>query len=125
YTRAGGRVVAGFNFPVDLPPRDFLPFFQRWGLAWARKDGDRTRTTFALNPAGVPAPLRAAALARAYSTDAVPLDGVAPAHAVYAAAGPDSGCAAAWARVGAGYIGYVGGLDAETESVRLVLEMCG
>ncbi|TFY60955.1 hypothetical protein EVJ58_g4815 [Rhodofomes roseus] len=34
-------------------------------------------------------------------------------------------CAAAWAPIGKGYLGYVGDVNTEEESIRLVLEMCG
>ena len=34
-------------------------------------------------------------------------------------------CPAAWAPVGKGFLGYVGDVNSEEESLRLVLEMCG
>ena len=141
YARAGGRVVLGSHFAMDLGIDAFGPFFRKWQLPWT--SGAFHRTTVALNPAGVPAPLRRSALFDAYSVKAVYLKNVKREHRIYVPARTSSvegtfgepgtpltpalqdECPTAWAPVGKGFLGYVGDVNSEEESVRLVLEMCG
>ncbi|EIW52985.1 uncharacterized protein TRAVEDRAFT_53406 [Trametes versicolor FP-101664 SS1] len=52
------------------------PFFRAWGLAWDW--GSLHRTTFSLNPAGVPAPLDPSTLFPACSMQALHFSGLRP-----------------------------------------------
>ncbi|EPS98306.1 hypothetical protein FOMPIDRAFT_34045, partial [Fomitopsis schrenkii] len=138
----GGRMIVGFSeFLNHLPLPQFEPFFRFWNLRWAA--GAYHRTTSALNPAGIPSPLRPNALFAAYSMKAVHLRHVKAKHRVYVPLAPSciedqasqpgeaitgallQECPAAWAPVGRGFVGFVGDVNAEEESTRLVLEMCG
>ncbi|PIL32501.1 transporter [Ganoderma sinense ZZ0214-1] len=144
YARSGGTVVAGLQFGYTIEYAQVRPFFARWGVPWDR--GSFLRTTTALNPAGVPAPLAEGALLPAVSAKAQHVKNAPRAHAVYLptaasrietpapahahAPGPLTGAlaqesAAVFARVGKGYLGYVGDVNAEQGSTRLILEMCG
>lgn len=149
YVYAGGRAVVGLPaLLTHLAPAQLAlaPLFRTWDLRWAVPAGasECRRTTAALNPAGVPAPLRPNALFAAYSAEAVHLAHVKAKHRVYVLVPPPSpraggkgegegagagagaeGCPAAWAPVGRGFVGFVGDVGAEEESARLVLEMCG
>lgn len=142
WVNAGGRMIVGFpEFVSHLPLPQYESFFRLWNLRWAA--GAFHRTTFALNPAGIPSPLRPNALFAAYSIKAVHLKRVKGKHRVYVPLAPShiedsasqpgeqvSGvlleeCSAAWAPVGRGFVGFIGDVNAEEESTRLVLEMCG
>ena len=140
YVRAGGTAVAALQFSTHLKPAQTRPFFARWGVPWER--GAYYRTTTALNPAGVPAPLSGAALLPSVSAKALHVKNAPREHAVYLptaqshveshvyAPHPIVGAMAqespaVWARVGEGYLGYVGDVNGEQGSTRLILEMCG
>lgn len=136
YVRAGGTAVFGAQFGNTVSVLDLSPFFNKWGLAWHR--GDYRRDTFALNPAGVPAPLSSAALFPEASMKAV-LVKAPRACAVYTSApreyarSPVSApngegleeCPAAFGRVGRGFVGYVGDVNGEQASIRAIIEMLG
>ncbi|TFY57503.1 hypothetical protein EVJ58_g6978 [Rhodofomes roseus] len=141
YARAGGKVIVGSQFSNYLPLDQLKPFFQKWELPWVA--GVYHRTTIALTPDRVPSPLRSSKLFPAYSAKAVHLKHVKKEHRVYAPTttstmeeqfgqpgAPITGSlleetAAAWAPIGKGYVGYIGDINSEEESTRLVLEMCG
>ncbi|PIL32503.1 transporter [Ganoderma sinense ZZ0214-1] len=140
YTRSGGTVVLALQFSNHLKPAQTRPFFARWGVPWDR--GSYFRTTTALNPAGIPAPLNSAALLPSVSAKAVHVKDAPRAHAVYLptaashvesrvfARDPITGemaqeSPAVCARVGEGYLGYVGDVNGEQGSTRLIFEMCG
>ena len=142
YVTNGGRMIVGFSeFLNRLTLPQFAPFFRHWDLPW--EVGAYHRSTFALNPAGIPHPLRPKKLFEAYSMKSTSLKNVQPKDKVYLPVStsrvedrsgnlgePLTGallneCPAAWTRVGQGYLGYVGDVNDEEESTRLVLEMCG
>ncbi|KAI0331604.1 hypothetical protein GY45DRAFT_1336135 [Cubamyces sp. BRFM 1775] len=140
FARSGGRVVLGVHFSSTISPADGKPFFRKWGLDWDY--GEYHRTTFQLNPGGVPPPLNEQALFPSMSAKAVHLRNVPVEDAVYLpeseahvqspvfAATPITGSRAqqtpgAFARVGEGYLGYIGDVNAEHESIRLTIEMVG
>ena len=147
YVNAGGRAIVGFTeLLTHLPLPDFEKLFRTLDLRWVvRGTGTGTsssprshRATFALDPTGIPAPLRPNALFAAYSMDAVHLARVKAKHRIYvpgSSLGPRAAgtaghntaeeCPAAWASLGKGFVGFVGDVNAEEESTRLVLEMCG
>ncbi|KAI0660128.1 hypothetical protein C8Q70DRAFT_75804 [Cubamyces menziesii] len=140
FARAGGRVVLGVHFSNTISPANGKPFFRKWGLNWDY--GEYHRTTFQLNPRGVPPPLNEEALFPSMSAKAVHLRNVPVEDAVYLpasdarvqshvfAATPITGSRAqqtpgAFTRVSAGYLGYIGDVNAEHESIRLTIEMLG
>ncbi|KAI0641698.1 hypothetical protein C8Q79DRAFT_1014122 [Trametes meyenii] len=141
YTRTGGRVVLGMQFSNTLPDDRGHAFFRAWGLNWNR--GSYFRTTFSRNPAGVPTPLAADALFPSFSMKAVHIVRAPRQNAVYVAthasrlesyvdpptpvlgANTTEEYPAVFARVGAGFLGYVGDVNAEQGATRLILEMCG
>ena len=140
YVRAGGTAVAALQFSTHLKPAQTRPFFARWGVPWER--GAYYRMTTALNSAGVPAPPRKDALLPAVSAKALNVKNAPREHAVYLptaqshveshvyAPDPVTGAMAqespaVWTRVREGYLGYVGDVNGEQGSTRLILEMCG
>ncbi|EIW52988.1 uncharacterized protein TRAVEDRAFT_84953, partial [Trametes versicolor FP-101664 SS1] len=140
YACDGGRVVLGMQFSSHFQPDTVAPFFRKWGLEWHA--GSCVRTTFGLNFAGVPAPLDPNTLFPSVSMKALHLTKPSPDCAVYFPTNtgflesigydptPLTGyrvdeSPAAFARVGDGYLGYVGDVNGEQASIRLTLEMCG
>ncbi|KAI9065683.1 TPR-like protein [Trametes sanguinea] len=129
YTRSGARVVLGLDVGGTVSPPSMKPFFARWGLPWTK--GDYGRNTLLLNPAGPPKPLRATALFPSVNVKALYAKNVQREHAVYVV-GPDGWVGrdedespAVFARVGQGYLGYVGDVNGEQQSIRLLIEMLG
>ncbi|KAI1786107.1 hypothetical protein LXA43DRAFT_1099551 [Ganoderma leucocontextum] len=140
YARAGGTVVLALQFSNRIKLGELRSFFARWGVPWDK--GAYHRTTTALNPSGIPAPLDKDALLPSLSAKAIHLKSVAREHAVYLPTAdsriesrvfppePITGemaeeSPAVLARVGQGYLGYVGDVNGEQGSTRLVFEMCG
>lgn len=139
YVRAGGIAVFGAQFPGTISTQDLGPFFHKWGLTW--HSGDYVRTTFALNPSGVPTPLSAAALFPECSMKAVHVKAPRECAVYLPAAGahtqslvwasiPITGARAeespaAFGRVGSGFVGYVGDVNGEQASIRATIEMLG
>ncbi|KAL1942222.1 hypothetical protein VTO73DRAFT_6286 [Trametes versicolor] len=136
YVRAGGTAVFGAQFSNTISPLDLSPFFRKLGLGWY--GGDYRRDTFALNPAGAPVPLLATALFPDANMKAV-LVNVPRACAVYVPAVGEYGRSpvyapngasveaslAAFGRVGRGSVGYVGDVNGEQASIRVIIEMLG
>lgn len=141
YAMAGGRVVLGMMFSNHLPLGETAAaFFTKWGVPWL--PGSYHRTNFALNPAGVPAPLSADAffptmniktvhIAHAPLSTAVylPAEGSRVQSHVFAPT-PITGARAqespaVFAPVGKGYLGFVGDVNAEESATRIIIEMCG
>ncbi|KAI0367861.1 hypothetical protein BV20DRAFT_1023528 [Pilatotrama ljubarskyi] len=140
YARSGGRVVLAVQFSNHFPLGSVGPFFRTWGLQWDK--GSYHRTTFGLNPAGVPTPLSADALFPRLSMKALHVKNAPRECAVYLptpdsqleslvwAPRPIAGAQAeespaVFAPVGKGYLGYVGDVNGEQGSTRLVIEMLG
>ena len=134
YTRAGGIVVIGGHFSSLVRLDDLDNHFHIWGLPW-KKAGYR-RSTCVLNPATHPGFRSNGSLPKSYSMKVLSLQGVAPGDIVYRRtecdvsvkedpmAPVDEG-AVTYARVGSGYIGYIGDVNAEQESTNVVLALCG
>ncbi|EMD35999.1 hypothetical protein CERSUDRAFT_156746 [Gelatoporia subvermispora B] len=141
YTRAGGRVILGAQFSSYFQPDQGPRFFSQWGMpTW--DIGSYHHTVFALNPAGIPPPLDPATLFPEYSIKAVLIRGAPRDAAVYLPS-PSSRVQsnvfpnvkvtgaqleespALWARVGDGFLGYIGDVNGEQASIRLMIEMCG
>ncbi|PIL32506.1 transporter [Ganoderma sinense ZZ0214-1] len=140
YARGGGTVVAALQFGNSAKTGALRSFFAAWGVPWDR--GSYHRTTTALNPSGIPAPLSKDALLPTVSALAVHLSRVPNAHAVYLPTADsrvesrshaperltreqEQQSPAALAPVGQGHFGYVGDVNGEQGSTRLVFEMCG
>ncbi len=140
YARAGGTVVLGTDFSNHFPLSAGRSFFGAWGLPWDL--GSYHRTTFAVNPDGVPVPLDASALASTFSMKALHVKGAAREHTVYLPTAeshvqslvffpqPITGELAqespvVFARIGEGHLGYVGDVNGEQGSTRVLIEMCG
>ncbi|KAM5541571.1 hypothetical protein V8D89_004761 [Ganoderma adspersum] len=139
YARTGGTVFAALQFGNKVKTGEMHSFFAAWGMPWDR--GGYYRTTTALNPAGAPAPLDKDALLPGVSTMAIHLSRVPRSHAVYLPTADSriesrthaperltpaqaQESPAALAPVGQGYVGYVGDVNGEQGSTRLVFEMC-
>ncbi|KAF4544425.1 Transcription factor [Lasiodiplodia theobromae] len=145
YVRAGGTAIFCCHFASYAPPVDGALdgfFADAFGLPWRR--GSYYRTTFALNAAAArhvgQAQQRRRRLAAAYSQKAVHLRDVESAQAVYLPTAESKleslvftaesiedreQTPVAWARVGEGWVGYVGDVNAEEESDEVILAMCG
>lgn len=137
YVRNGGTAVLATTFSSFVRSDDLTTWFrERWGLPW--KSGDYQRTTVHLNPRCNVPHLEGAGLPKTYSQKAVFLDEVAEEAAVYLpgetsrvesmvfAAEPvdRTQSPVVFARVGEGWLGYVGDVNNETESQEAVLAMC-
>lgn len=136
YVRSGGTLVFMGLFSSFTRPSDLERLFSQLDLPWSR--GDYHRTTFALNPAMTQ--LDTTGLASSYSQKALHVANVQRGDAVYLtssgsriesavfAARPvddRTQAPAAFARLGAGKVGYVGDVNNETETATVVLRMCG
>lgn len=118
-----------------MRPNEFESFFEKWGLGW--KMGDYHRTTFVLNPN--PSSLRPSTpLPASYSMKAVHLKSINSTDAIYVPT-PHSRVQSlvfaptkvtnleeapvVYTKIGSGYLGYVGDVNAEEETTSVVLGM--
>ena len=137
WVQAGGTAVVGGLFPSFTSPPKFSAFFKKWNVSW--KMGAYHRTTFTRQPAVHRYfPNSADALPTSYSMKAVHVKGVAADDVLY---GPtddsrlESNVFAAtritnlaeapvvYSRLGSGFLGYVGDVNAEEESTSVVIAM--
>ena len=142
YARTGSTVVLGMGFANHFPLDAGRPFFAAWGLPPSWDLGSYHRTTFGVNPGGVPAPLDKGAFLPEYSIKALHVKGARMEDAVYLptaeshtqslvfAPEPITGelareSPALFVRVGEGHLGHVGDVNGEQGSTRVLLEMCG
>ncbi|KAI1786100.1 TPR-like protein [Ganoderma leucocontextum] len=140
YALSGGTVVLALQFSNEIKPGQMRPFFARWGVPWDQ--GSYHRTTTALNPAGIPAQLDKNALLPSVSAKAIHVKNAPREHAVYVLTASSriesrvfapepitderaEESPAVLARVGEGHLGYVGDVNGEQGSTRLIFEMCG
>ncbi|KAG6868431.1 hypothetical protein C0993_003108 [Termitomyces sp. T159_Od127] len=138
YAKAGGSVVLGGAFSSFVRPKDMSTFFLKsWSVPW--KYGSYHRTTFSLNPAHELAksnPL----LARSYSMKALHVKDISPDVVVYRptresrleslvfAPSPITNLnesPAVRTRVGKGYLSYIGDVNWEDDSAKVLLAMMG
>ncbi|EIW52919.1 uncharacterized protein TRAVEDRAFT_92044, partial [Trametes versicolor FP-101664 SS1] len=139
YARSGGRVALGVQFCYFLETDCTVSFFRLWGVPWSLAMHP-VEKTFALNPDGIPTPLSSAALLPAFTANVLIVHARPCDDAVYSRVDPcepgdqDQGLpydisvgvgAAAWARIGQGFLGYVGDVHGEQAFARLTIEMCG
>lgn len=138
FVKGGGSSVVGGLFSTFTNMGDINTFFANaWGLRW--KSGSYHRTTFIRNPAHDMVK-KNPSLESTYSMKALHVGGVDPSHPVYLptpelsirSIGVDlepindhTESPAVQARIGKGYLGYVGDVNAEVESTNLVLAMLG
>ncbi|KAF6804871.1 triacylglycerol lipase-like protein [Colletotrichum sojae] len=136
YVRAGGTAIAMGMFSSFIVPANIKPFFAKAGLSW--EGGAYLRTDMKLRPevAGAAAeklPMRFSMkglLLKGVKADAImysPDDGSQTQSAVFPSKKVEdtTQAAVAFAQVGAGKIGYVGDVNAETELNDVILSMCG
>jgi hypothetical protein len=136
WVRSGGTLVFMGIFSGFVRPSDMELLFSKFDLPWAA--GDYHRTTFSLNPAMKL--LETGGMASSYSQKAVHVKNVQHSDAVYLPSsesqtesavfppqpvGDRTQTPAAFARVGAGKVGYVGDVNNESDTTTVVLRMCG
>jgi len=138
YVRGGGTAVLATHFSSFVRPLDLDHWFRAsWDLPW--QSGDYHRTTVNLNSDCRVPRLNQAGLPEEYSQKAIFLKNVAKDAAVYLPSGNsrvDSAVFPAdpvdceqtpvvFAKIGEGWLGYVGDVNNESESQAVVLAMCG
>jgi hypothetical protein len=135
WVNTGGIVVFGSLFPSFITGSEFDRFFTKWGLPW--KMGDYHRTTFVLKPSNPQLSSQLANLTMSYSMKAVHLKGVKAEDVLYVptedsrvqshvfAPSPVdmSHVPVAYTRIGDGFLGYIGDVNAEDESTSVILAM--
>jgi hypothetical protein len=135
WVNAGGIAVVGSLFPTLANRPEFERFFKKWGVPW--KMGDYLRTTFVLNPSTHQLSSHSANLTTPYCIKAVQLKGVDAKDVLYAptedsrlqshvfAPSPVdlSNVPVAYTRIGDGFLGYIGDVNAEEESTSVILAM--
>lgn len=122
FVKSGGAVVIGGLFSSFITPPNMDKFFlQGWGLPW--KMGDYNRSNFNLNHSSH---VRFQdALASTYSMKAVYLKGTSPDQRVYERADPYPQAPVVYRKIEKGSLGYIGDVNAETDSTAVVLSMLG
>ncbi|EIN04350.1 hypothetical protein PUNSTDRAFT_18316, partial [Punctularia strigosozonata HHB-11173 SS5] len=135
YCKEGGTVVLGGNFTNHFSlGEEGTKFFAKWGVAW--EPGSYHRTTVYLNPNGIQG-LDTRGLEPSFSIKALYLANVDPNARVYspsaqsrmqshvfAPASVDTAqTPAAFTRLGEGYLGYVGDVNAEDAATKVILRM--
>jgi hypothetical protein len=136
YARSGGTLIFMGIFSSFTRPSDMELLFSKFDLPWAA--GDYHRTTCALNPAMKL--LDKSGMASSYSQKALHVKNVEHGDAVYLpsseshtesavfpprAVSDRTQAPAAFARVGAGKVGYVGDVNNESDTTTVVVRMCG
>ena len=124
YARQGGVVVfcALFSSMIS-PPKMTEMWRSQWNLPW--KSAGYDRWTFELNPERTHRLQNIVSLPGAYSMKAVSLSGLSTESSVYAVRAQAKESPAAFKPYGAGYVGYLGDVNAEVESTAVILGMCG
>lgn len=139
YARCGGVVVVGVHFPSFTTLEAFDKFFgeEGFGLPWRR--GDYHRASFRFNsscvlttdvePSLFPAPYSMKVLhvqnARAHEKIFVPVaDAVTQSHVLSPERVDQTQAAVVGARFGAGHVFYIGDVNLEEESRKIILLLC-
>ncbi|KAJ7600765.1 hypothetical protein C8J56DRAFT_847383 [Mycena floridula] len=122
YTKKGGRTVIGGLFSSFIRPAAMEQYFSRvWKLNW--KMGSYSRETFPANPNHEIIKAKSSALAKSYSMKAVNIQGAPAAGAMYKL--NDRETPVLQVKIGDGYLGYIGDVNAEQESTNVILAMLG
>ncbi|KIW13028.1 hypothetical protein PV08_08215 [Exophiala spinifera] len=135
YVRGGGIVVLAGSFSSSIRPSDMCKYSRKWNLPW--KNGSYCRTTVHLNRSaeGVPR----SGLPASYSQKALFLTNVdnnaawylpnehsrTESHVFSPEPVPTSETPAAFAKVGNGWLGYIGDVNGEEETDAVLLGMLG
>ncbi|KAK0477469.1 hypothetical protein IW261DRAFT_1487745 [Armillaria novae-zelandiae] len=135
YTRGGGTTICCCNFSNGIHNARVKTFFATWGLPWDL--GSYFRTTAHLNQAATGMVLEG--LPNSYSLKSMTLLNVAGRHRIYAPSptsrvesnvfGPNeipidvNECPCAYEPVGRGWLGYVGDVNNEDGSTRVIMAM--
>lgn len=136
YARGGGTVILGLMFPCIAKFDDIDATFAGFGLPW--KCCMYRRSTFTLNHPVIQN-LNCRDLLPEYSQKALRVSSIDAQNAVYLerlesededADLPSSpvyteGAPVAWAKIEKGYLGYIGDVNGEEGSDRVVMAMCG
>ncbi|GLB35584.1 hypothetical protein LshimejAT787_0211490 [Lyophyllum shimeji] len=138
YAKAGGSVIIGGSFSSFIKPRDMTTFFKTsWGVNW--EPGSYHRTKFFLNPAHDLAKTNPS-LPPSYSMKALHVKDTPPDLMVYRPTQESrlesvvfsdkpvtifNESPAIRTRIGKGFLGYVGDVNWEEGSSKLVLAMLG
>lgn len=130
YVRNGGTLILACQFSNNAKPDLHDALLARFGLAW--KYGDYHRATFFRNPAfrDVLGPQLYSSLDESYSMKTLHLKHVPGDARVYvpeasSAAVDLQQCPAAFAKCGRGYVGYIGDVNNEMGSQKLLMAMLG
>ncbi|PBK64732.1 hypothetical protein ARMSODRAFT_868816, partial [Armillaria solidipes] len=135
YTREGGTTICCCNFSGAIHNARVKTFFATWGLPWDL--GSYFRTTVHLNQAATGMVLEGRP--ESYSLKSMTLLNVARRHRIYAPSptsrvesnvfGPNeipidvNECPCAYGPVGRGWLGYVGDVNNEDGSTRVIMAM--
>lgn len=139
YVRNGGLLIFGLDFPdlVDIDAFNQL-FTQEFGLPWKR--GDYHRADFQVNPnCTLPTGATRDLLPQPYSMKAVHianahphekillpvLGGISPSRVFPQALTGQEQAAVVCAKVGSGFVAYVGDVNNEDQSNDVILALCG
>lgn len=136
FVRAGGTVIIAFLFLVEHSDWELNPLFWDMKRQWTVDSSAHrhARLKLSLN-AAMKGKLGSAAneLHQAYETEAVKIMGVLQSEMVYidnksSVSGDPAqdcyvGCPSAFARVGSGYLGYIGDLRVDSGTVSLMMAM--
>ncbi|KAK0458618.1 uncharacterized protein EV420DRAFT_1543418 [Desarmillaria tabescens] len=120
YTKAGGLVAIGGLFSTFVSFVEMDRFWSKWGQSW--KMGSYHRETFFRNANNATVQVNPS-LANHYSMKAVYLKNVSPSAAI-AVAGKLK-APAIHTKLGSGYLGYLGDVNAEESSTNVLLSMLG
>lgn len=135
FTIGGGLLIFGCHFSSFTRPLDIDALFKSLGLPW--KNSDYNRTTFGITETGRFL-LQGLGFEETYSAKALQLSHVLPEQKLYkpvenastqsmvfapSAANPSS-TMAAFGKIGSGAVAYVGDVNAETGSDRLIVALC-
>lgn len=136
YVRSGGTLIFMGVFSGFTRPSDYALLFSKFDLPWV--SGDYTRHVYLFNPEMTL--LDTSGMASSYSQKALNVSNVQRSDAVYLPSDEsEAGSAvfpprsvdgrtqapAAFARVGAGNVGYVGDVNNESDTGTVVMRMCG
>ncbi|SJL04759.1 uncharacterized protein ARMOST_08129 [Armillaria ostoyae] len=126
YTKAGGLVVIGGLFSTFVSFVEMDKFWLKWGQTW--KMGSYHRETFYRNANNATVQVNPS-LADDYSMKAVYLKNVRPSAAMYKGSEQnhdgDTETPVIHTKLGLGYLGYLGDVNAEQSSTNVLLSMLG
>ncbi|RFU30491.1 hypothetical protein B7463_g5864, partial [Scytalidium lignicola] len=139
YIQNGGRVIIGLHFPTFVAVGKLNYFFtHHFGLSWRR--GSYTRDDFQLNPAcSLPNYVAARSFPPPYSMKALHLIGAKPEEKIFVPIPGDPSQPARYtaeyldstearvlaARIERGYIVYIGDMNPEEGSDKVIVAFCG